>query len=88
MPEAILGELGFQKELEQLINKYSIENESNTPDFILALYVRLCLSAFNEAISKRETWYGHSHIPGSLDTNKIRNAVLVQDFADRLQDNQ
>jgi hypothetical protein len=78
---------GFQKELENLINKYSIENESNTPDFILALYVRLCLSAFNDAVSKREAWYGHSHRPGSLDTDNIRN-TLVQDFADRLQDNQ
>ena len=31
-----LGE--FKKELEKLINKYSLENYSNTPDYILTDY--------------------------------------------------
>lgn len=48
----------FVKELEQLINKYSIENESDTPDFILAEYIRGVLNAFNKTIGKREAWYG------------------------------
>ena len=48
----------FEKELEQLINKHSQENGSNTPDFILADYLCRCLSAFNSIIEKREKWYG------------------------------
>lgn len=48
----------FEKELEQLINKYSMENTSNTPDFILAKYLRYCLETFNYASNSRETWYG------------------------------
>lgn len=47
----------FKKELEQLINKHSIENESNTPDFILANYVRNCISIFGSAVLARDDWY-------------------------------
>jgi len=47
----------FEKELEHLINKHSLENESNTPDFILAQYLSKCLSNFNQAVQQRETWY-------------------------------
>jgi len=44
----------FEKELEALINVHSIENESNTPDFILAQYLRSCLDAFTVATKRRE----------------------------------
>lgn len=48
----------FEKELEILINKHSKENESDTPDFILAKYLKVCLDNFNIAIKEREKWYG------------------------------
>jgi len=48
----------FEKELASLLNRYSIENESNTPDFILAEYLRECLTAFAKASQVREKWYG------------------------------
>jgi len=48
----------FQQDLEKLINYYSQENGSNTPDFILAKFLNDCLNAFNEAIPQREKWYG------------------------------
>ena len=48
----------FEKELEALINKHSKENVSNTPDFILASYLRNCLDVFNIAVKEREKWYG------------------------------
>jgi len=50
----------FEKELEELINSYSMENDSNTPDFILAKYLIMCLKAFNETSLAREKWYGKS----------------------------
>lgn len=50
----------FKKELEQLINKCSKENESNTPDFILAEYINTCLNAFTDATRAREKWFGKS----------------------------
>lgn len=56
----------FEKELEQLINRHSKENASNTPDFILAEYVSGCLGAFNAAVDSRESWYGRKPIPGRI----------------------
>ncbi len=48
----------FLSELEVLINRYSQENGSNTPDFILAMYLQSCLDNFNNAVNRREEWYG------------------------------
>ena len=47
----------FRTELTALINRYSMENGSDTPDFILEQYLIRCLEAFNEAIRRREQWY-------------------------------
>ena len=48
----------FRKELEEIINKHSCENGSDTPDFILADYLQVCLTAFDLAVRARESWYG------------------------------
>ncbi len=48
----------FREELKQLINKYSKENGSNTPDLILASFLLNCLTAFDSAVQDREAWYG------------------------------
>ena len=50
--------LDFRKELENLINRHSMENGCNTPDFILAEYMHACLVSFNVATRAREHWYG------------------------------
>lgn len=50
----------FEKELENLINRYSKENGSNTPDFILAEYLTNCLKAFDIAVKHRSVWYGQT----------------------------
>ncbi len=46
--------LDFQKELASLINKFSFENLSNTPDFVLAEYLYSCLENFNKTIKSKE----------------------------------
>jgi len=48
----------FEKELESLLNKYSVENDSNTPDFILAGYITACLSTWDIYTRARDKWYG------------------------------
>ena len=58
----------FEKELENLINKHSIENESNTPDWLLAQYLLSCLVAFNIAVQQRETWYDRDARPSESHT--------------------
>jgi hypothetical protein len=57
----------FENELEAVINKHSKENESNTPDFILAQYLVACLAAYNIAVQQRETWYGRDARPCHID---------------------
>lgn len=43
----------FEKELTSLINRYSLENDSNTPDFVLASYLTDCLIVWNTHVKKR-----------------------------------
>lgn len=44
----------FERRLAELINQFSLENDSNTQDFILAKYMQDCLNAFNHATTWRE----------------------------------
>lgn len=46
----------FKRELADLINKYSLENLNDTPDFILAEYLTDCLFSFSNIIQKRTKW--------------------------------
>ena len=51
---------GFTEELADLLNRHSMENESGTPDFILARHLTSCLVAWNCSMHEREAWYGRS----------------------------
>lgn len=51
----------FRKEIEGVINKHCIENNSNTPDFVLANYLIDCLQAFDKAIVSRNKWYNDEY---------------------------
>lgn len=48
----------FTRNLERLLNSHSMENASNTPDFVLAKFMSRCLDAFNEGIRGRDEYYG------------------------------
>lgn len=54
----------FQKELESVINRYSRENGSDTPDFILAEFLNDVLAAFEKATRNREKWHKGEETPG------------------------
>jgi hypothetical protein len=73
-------ETKFQRELEQLINKYSVESESNTPDFILSEYLSNCLSTFNIAIMRREEWYGRNK-PSKKEITPEDEAIMLENEA-------
>jgi hypothetical protein len=51
----------FRADIEHLINRHSMENGSDTPDFILATYLCDCLEAFDKAAKHREAWYGRGN---------------------------
>jgi hypothetical protein len=61
--------LTLNVELAELLNRHSRENNSNTPDFILANYLMKCLEAFEVAVNKRSVWYDHHDSPGGVDTS-------------------
>lgn len=48
----------FKADLAAVLNKHSIENMSNTPDWILADCVAQFLHAFAYGVNSRESWYG------------------------------
>lgn len=52
----------FQDELESLINRHSMENGSQTPDFILAEYLFGCLQVFDTAVAARSKWFGYCEV--------------------------
>ncbi len=58
--------ISFQQKLTEIINCESMENVSDTPDFILAEYLSDCLETWNRSVKAREKWYGRQvpHRPG------------------------
>jgi hypothetical protein len=60
VPGAIKPE--FRVDLETLLNRHSMENGSDTPDFILATYLADCLATFDKATAHREAWYGRKPV--------------------------
>jgi hypothetical protein len=54
----------FRRELAALINRFSLENGSDTPDIILADFLSRCLAAFDTAVGRREEFYGRRLRPG------------------------
>lgn len=58
----------FYQELKELINRFNMENGSDTPDFVLARYLKSCLDAFDLAYSQRSSWYQNTSEPVSDET--------------------
>jgi hypothetical protein len=51
-------EASFRKELTSLINRYSKEQPSGTPDFILAEYLMQQLEVWDKSVAARAVWRG------------------------------
>lgn len=67
------------KDIAEALNRACAENESNTPDFILAAYLIKALEAFDLAVRQRERWYGRSPNdgPGQLAHQTRDEAVRL-----------
>lgn len=66
----------FILELEQLVNRYSVENGSNTPDFIIADYLYRCLLALDVTINNRTGWYGKTSGKAESATTASNSAMV------------
>ena len=49
------------RDLAKVVNKYSLEQESQTPDYILAEYMLKSLSDLNRLMRDRDYWYGGNY---------------------------
>jgi len=58
-----------------LINTYTLENVSDTPDFILAQLMIQCLEAFEQAANERDEWRNYGQL---LDQNDIMRKALEE----------
>lgn len=68
------AKLSLEQDLAQLINKRSLENETDTPDFILAEFLTTCYKAYYLAVTKKK-----SHSPSPLSISELK-----QKFAEHL----
>ena len=48
----------FLTALGQLVNSYSKENDSDTPDILIANYLNSCLVNYGETVKARDAWFG------------------------------
>ena len=67
----------FEAALTTLINRHSMENGSDTPDYMLANYLMRCLGAFNAVVRARERWYkrGDDEPVNERETGECDNAT-------------
>jgi hypothetical protein len=56
-------------EVQAALNRHSRENNSNTPDFILAQFLASALEAYEQAVNSRDNWYSISQSPGQGPTS-------------------
>ena len=59
------------KEFAGAVNRLSMENGSNTPDWIIGDFIAAVLTAFDSAVNAREKWYGRTApLPEALRQEK------------------
>lgn len=63
----------LRHEIANILNRVSRENESNTPDHILADVMVDALIAFETASKNRERWYGKALSINSDDAPWVTN---------------
>ena len=60
----------FRSKIEHLVNSCSMENGSDTPDYILAEYLTTCLMAFDRATNRRDVSAGRKTPTSESSLNK------------------
>jgi hypothetical protein len=63
------NETSLIRSLTDLLNTFSIDNSTNTPDFILANYLLDCLSAYDTATRWNASWHSISGVPDAEREN-------------------
>ena len=83
--------MSFERELEDLLNKYCIESKASTPDYIVAKYVMNCLESMNNVIKHRDHWYDlrrkHKFIYSESEEtiNKVNERMMTEEEKEKLK---
>jgi len=64
--------MSLETELAEVLNRHSMENGSNTPDFVLADFLVRSINAFNVGVNMRTQWHGRNDAPGHEIANPLR----------------
>ncbi len=72
----------FKKDLAEVLNKHSMENGSDTPDFILAEFLHGCLMVFDKLMKRRERWYSNDAKPDGLSEVEPVKSQLMEGLPD------
>ena len=75
----------FQEELTSLLNRFSKDSESGTPDYILAEFLLQQLTLWNNTIAARAVWRGESVELPALQTGKQRMAIFLEELTPLLK---
>ncbi len=67
--------MNLARDLTELLNKHSVENASDTPDFVLAIYLLACLEAFGRAVKRRDSWFADSEAHKPAKNGNLPNAT-------------
>jgi len=68
----------FLKELMSLINRHSVENGSNTPDYMLAAFLGDILQAFSSVVRQRDEWHGFKPLHHDTLDNFIKKNLGIE----------
>lgn len=80
-PQLQVTQKGFLSDLTTLINAYSLENGSDTADFILAEYLTGCLTAFDRAVNERSRLRGEPE-GGDPSSTRLMPVSALHDYTD------
>ncbi len=51
-------DMSLEKDLTEILNRHSRENQSDTPNGVLARYLIRCLNAYEDAVRQRDVYLG------------------------------
>lgn len=72
----------FRERLAALINEYSLENGSNTPDFIIADYLIECLRTYNKTVKARDRFFSFKPFKNSMILEPRLEIAIDGSFVD------
>ena len=79
----ISDKTGFIVELEHLVNKHGIDDDCNTPDFILVEYIINALESYKQTKERNDDW--HMRELDSINISDPTTVKITQENYDHLR---